>query len=166
MTAKAEQAGIPLDTFMENFSKAKSAFYAKGGSVDYSQGGKAEDAIWNAISPTLTAQLAEQARSSMVTIGNAGAEGLQAGVKEPLQIHSPSRTMAYLGEMAAKGLVEGTEKGVETAAPVSAGRGCSVTIGSINVGSGYGDAESAGIAIARVVEREVMAVFERAADEG
>jgi hypothetical protein len=68
--------------------------------------------------------------------------------------------------MAAKGLVEGTEKGVETAAPVSAGRGCSVTIGSIVVGGGYGDAESAGIAIARVVEREVMAVFERAADEG
>jgi hypothetical protein len=68
--------------------------------------------------------------------------------------------------MAAKGLVEGTEKGVETAEPVSAGRRCSVTIGPINVGSGYGDAESAGMAIARVVEREVITVFERAADEG
>ena len=165
MTAKAEQAGIPIDTFMENFSKAKSAFYAGGGSVDYSKGGTAEESIYNAISASATAQIASQLRESMLTIGNAGAEGLQAGVKEPLQIHSPSRTMAYLGEMAAKGLVEGTEKGVETAEPVSAGRGCSVTIGSINVGSGYGDAEAAGMAIARVVEREVMAVFERAADE-
>ncbi len=165
MEAKAAAAGVPLETFAENFGKAKSAFYAGGGSVDFSGGGSAQDAIWNAISPTLTAQMASQLRDSMVTIGNAGAEGLQAGVKEPLQIHSPSRTMAYLGEMAAKGLVEGTEKGVETAEPVSAGRGCSVTIGSINVGSGYGDAEAAGMAIARVVEREVMAVFERAADE-
>jgi hypothetical protein len=165
MEAKAAAAGVPLETFAENFGKAKSAFYAKGGSVDFSGGGSAQDAIWNAISPTLTAQMASQLRESMLTIGNAGAEGLQAGVKEPLQIHSPSRTMAYLGEMAAKGLVEGTEKGVETAEPVSGGRGCSVTIGSINVGSGYGDAEAAGMAIARVVEREVMAVFERAADE-
>ncbi len=165
MTAKAEQAGIPIDTFMENFSKAKSAFYAGGGSVDYSKGGTAEESIYNAISASATAQIASQLRESMLTIGNAGAEGLQMGVKEPLQIHSPSRTMAYLGEMAAKGLVEGTEKGVETAEPVSAGRGCSVTIGSITVGSGYGDAEAAGMAIARVVEREVMAVFERAADE-
>ena len=165
MTAKAEQAGIPIDTFMENWGKAKSAFYASGGSVDYSKGGTAEESIYNAISASATASLASQLRDNMMTIGNAGAEGLQAGVKEPLQIHSPSRTMAYLGEMAAKGLVEGTEKGVETAAPVSAGRGCSVTIGSIVVGGGYGDAESAGIAIARVVEREVMAVFERAADE-
>lgn len=165
MTAKAEQAGIPIDTFMENFSKAKSAFYAGGGSVDYSKGSTAEESIYNAISASATAQIASQLRESMLTIGNAGAEGLQAGVKEPLQIHSPSRTMAYLGEMAAKGLVEGTEKGVETAEPVSGGRGCSVTIGSINVGSGYGDAEAAGMAIARVVEREVMAVFERAADE-
>ena len=93
--------------------------------------------------------------------------GFEEGASQRLEIHSPSRTMARIGEMAAQGLMDGTEKGAAAAPAQQAGAsGPLVEISQINVGGAFSDPETAGQAISRVIEREVIALFQRKALEG
>ncbi len=166
----AGMAGVDAKTMLKRFKAGASARAEAGFGAPV---GMAMDGDVSAAADYIQKVSAEQllreqqaAYVAMHKIGDAGGDGLEDGASERLEVHSPSRTMARVGEQAAEGLIMGTEKGI-AAAPTTRGIG-DVTV-NVNVGSlsGMGDPTAAANTIADItVERVVLALLERKALEG
>ena len=104
----------------------------------------------------------------MQAVGKDGAMGMEIGARQELDSHSPSRTMARVGEDAAAGLVLGTEKGITDGRRQGGMGGIGTLNLSVNVGSvSGGDVTATANAIADVtIERLTLALMERKRDEG
>jgi len=188
---KAAMLGMKPKDLARSLRQAKNDFYAAGGAVDFGGGLSSDEALFRAFAPHMKNGLMEDKPSAAETaarsqgldiwakgpgsnlyeignyVGEQAGAGFEEGASQRLEIHSPSRTMARIGEMAAQGLMDGTEKGAAAAPAQQAGAsGPLVEIGQINVGGAFSDPEAAGQAISRVIEREVIALFQRKALEG